>query len=117
MNRLLILICIFVFIATSSYAKERVWKSDPFAASNSSEQSFSGSSTSAYQETGSGSELPSLQVQGVWQVGKIYKAMISDTIITIGMKINGYLVQNIESRKIVLRSIKSGRVLTLEYNE
>jgi hypothetical protein len=112
----LTLIIITIF-STSSFASGRIWKNDPFSTNKAGDTSFSSGTNKNYEKISFSEDNPEVLVQGIWQVGKIYKAMISDTIVNVGMKVNGYLVQSINSKRIVLRSSNSGKLLVLKYEE
>ena len=92
------------------YAEDLVWKNNPFSLPFSDTMgSGAGLDSNAF-----GLANQNLTIQGIWQIGNIYKAMISDTIISIGSEIDGYLVQRIEANKVLLRSMKTGSMEILE---
>ena len=111
------IIIFILIISNASFARERVWKNDPFALNDDMVNNQKADNNMTFNKTGFTENDTEILLQGIWQVGTIYKAMISDTIVNVGMKVNGYLVQAINSQEVTLRATKSGRLLILEYRE
>ncbi len=113
-------------LSDNIHSIDRVWRSNPFMPPSSEDIASPVPEDSIRKRAGSiipdsisrsKTQHANMQLQGIWYSGKVYKAMISDTIVTAGSDLNGYLIQRIEDSRVLLRSIQSGDIIVLELNE
>ncbi len=101
---MLIEMVIFATIAGSAPTANRTWIKDPFVL---------GTPVLNKPVVVREKYTSTLSLQGIWKSGDAFKAMISNQIVTKGSQIDGAIVKDVQSNKVILLYAASNREVVL----
>jgi hypothetical protein len=111
LKKYVLILLVFLLMGPSVFGEvSRVWENNPF---------FVPRDISAVDEGVIKKTVANkiFVLQGIWKQGKLYKAMISDRIVTTGSTFDGYVIYSISADKVVLKLVETEVLEVLEINE
>ncbi|MFT5171064.1 MAG: hypothetical protein ACI9BD_000836 [Candidatus Marinamargulisbacteria bacterium] len=109
------LLLLFFVVGSPLYAHHinREWRRNPFKLILEKKISLKAEELPDSGQKAIASLDDGLTVQGIWEVGNIYKAMVSQKIVVKGHKVNGYNVKDILKNRVILESVEDNKLLVL----